>query len=73
MNEWEKELGVMIYVNTFKALQQHCEEHPMCKDCVFQGDFSVCFIAKKPIEYNIERIEKAIRKDIEREMENGHR
>lgn len=26
MNDWEKELGVQMFVNNFKALQQHCEE-----------------------------------------------
>lgn len=70
MNDWEKELGIQMYVNVFKALQQYCEEHPKCEECVFQGGFGVCFIAKKPIEFNIERIEKAIRQDIERSEKN---
>ena len=72
MNEWEKELGIQMFMNNFKALKQHCEEHHHdCKECVFSGDYGFCVLEEKPIEYNIEKLEKAIRLDIERSEKSG--
>lgn len=60
MNEWEKELGIQMFMNNFKALKQHCEEHHHdCKTCVFSGDYGFCIL------------EKAIRLDIERSENSG--
>lgn len=71
MNDWEKELGVQMFMNNFKALKQHCEEHEECKDCVFMGEYGVCILDREPVMYDLDQLEKAVRLDIERSEKNG--
>lgn len=77
MNEWENELGILMYVNILKALKQHCLEQILCDSCVFRAPSGCCLLHVSPCDYNIDLIEKAIREDIKKSLKdgdnNGHR